>query len=324
MLKHNSITVPVTIRFLPIPVFLLISVFSHESSAQILGDDSSFNLTSFWGKSFDPWSDPASNDYAPASPGDSDLGEQLVLMPAKEILPFSLELTQRARWTSNAGLSDLDLFTELDDVYSATDLRFSYLPQIGDNSYFEFSTGYAIYRYLDNSSLNFDRFEASVGLIHNFKNLNNLIGWTRLKHYQILSSFGQDDLFTDYSVELGLYYPIPLNSQHLVYASYSSKFSLDSDPSSLRRHEHWLSAGYTYSPTERYELSAYLGVRLSDFVENSRSDLLYDAGLSLTAHLTDRIDAVLSANYSMNDSNTTGFDYKVADIGVNFGLNIEF
>lgn len=311
------------IRFFPFAAFLICIAFSHESSAQ-LPDDSTPNLASIWGKSFDPWADPARNEYAPASAGDSDLGEQLVLMPAQEFDPFTLELTERLRWTSNAGLSDLDVRTDLEDIYSTTELRFGYLPQIGDNSYFEFSTGYAIYRYMDYSSLNFDRFETSVGLIHNFRNLNNLIAWTRLKHYRLLTSSGHDDLYTDSSLELGLYYPIPLGLRQLAFGTYSSKFSLDADPGSLRRHEHWISGGYTYSPTDRFEITAYCGLHVFDYVENGRTDLLYDAGIILTSHLTDRIDAVFSANFSSNDSNTAGFDYKVADIGANLGLTLKF
>ena len=312
------------IQFSPFAVFLVCIAFSHESSAQLLDNDRNQNLASIWGGSVDPWADAASNDYAPASPGDSDLGEQLVLMPTQEYLPFSLDVTETVRWTSNAGLSDLDVRTELEDIYSATDLRFSYLPQIGDNSYFEFSTGYAIYRYMDHSSLNFDRFETSVGLIHNFRDLNNLIGWTRLKHLRILTSSSHDVLFTDNSLELGLYYPIPLSSRHKAFGSYSSKFSLDSDPSSVRRHEHWISGGYTYTPSDRFEILAYGGLHVYDYVENGRTDLLYDLGLALSTHLTDRIDAVISANYSWNNSNTTGFDYEVAEIGVNLGLTMQF
>ena len=316
--------VTVKIQFCPFAVFLVCIAFPHESSAQLLDNDRNQNSASIWGKRFDPWADPASNDYAPASPGDSDLGEQLVLMPAQEYLPFSLELTETVHWTSNAGLSDLDVRTELEDIYSATDLRFSYFPQIGDNSYFEFSTGYAIYRYMDYSSLNFDRFETSVGLVHNFRDLNNLIGWTRFNYYRLLDSSGHDDLFTDYSLELGLYYPIPLSSRHKAFGSYSSKFSLDADPGSLRRHQHWISGGYTYTPSDRFKISAYGGLHVYDYVESGRTDLLYDLGLALTTHLTDRIDAVISANYSWNDSNTTGFDYEVADIGAKLGLTMKF
>lgn len=312
------------IRFSPIAIFLLHTALSHEGSAQLQDDKSNSDLGSIWGESFDPWANPANNDYAPATSGDADLGEQLVLMPAQQYLPFSLEVTENVSWTSNAGLSDLDLRTELEDIYSATDLHFSYLPQIGDNSYFEFNIGYAIYRYMDYSSLNFDRFETSLGMIHNFRELNDLIAWTRLKHYRILSSSGNDNLFTDYNLELGLYYPLPLNSRHKAFGSFSSKFSFDADPGSVRRHEHWLSTGYTYTPTDRFEISAYCGFHVYDYLENGRTDLLYDAGLSLTSHLTDKIDAVISANYSWNDSNTAGFDYEVADIGAKFGLTMKF
>lgn len=312
------------IRFLPLAVSLVCIAASYESSAQLPDDDSNVSLASIWGKSFDPWTDPSRNDFAPASAGDADLGEQLVLMPTQEFQPFSFELTERVRWTSNAGLSDLNVRTELEDIYSATDLHFSYLPQIGDNSYFEFSAGYAIYRYMDYTALNFDRAEASVGLIHNFRDLNNLIVWTRFKHYRLLTSSGHDELFTDSSLELGFYYPIPLSMRHLAFGSYSSKFSLDANPNNLRRHEHWISTGYTYTPTDRFEISAYCGLHLFDYADSGRTDLLYDTGLSVTSHLTERLDLILSANYSWNDSNTAGFDYKVADIGANFGFTYKF
>lgn len=312
------------IRFFPSGVFLAFIAFTNEGSAQLLDHDGDSISNTIWGKRFDPWADPTRNDFAPATAGDSDLGEQLILMPTQEFLPFSFELTERVRWTSNAGLSDLDVRTELEDIYSATDLRFSYLPQIADNSYFEFSTSYAIYRYSDHSSLNFDRFETSVGLIHCFRDLNNLIGWTRFKNYNLLTSSGHDNLFTDNTFELGLYYPIPLNLRHLAFGSYSSKFSLHADPGSLRRHEHWISAGYTYSPNDRFEIAAYCGIHLYDYAEIGRTDVLYDTGIALTSQLTERLDVVLSANYTWNDSNTIGFDYEVADIGANFGLTFKF
>ncbi len=202
-------------------MFLVSAALAHQSFAQSLNENKMLSLSSIFGESFDPWADPGSNNFAPATPGDSDLGEQLVLAPPQESQPFSVELSENIRWTSNAGLSDLDVRTELEDIYSATDLRFSYLPSIGENTFFEFGTGYALYRYLDNSSLNFDRFEASVGLIHSFQNVDNLIGWTRFKHHRLLSSFGSDELFTDYNVELGLYYTIPLGAKQLAYGVYT-------------------------------------------------------------------------------------------------------
>ena len=307
-----------------ISVFLVCVAFSGESHSNRLGADKTPNLAKIWGSSSDSWADPSQNNLAPSTAGDSDLGEQQVLMPPPEYLPFSFGLTARTHWTSNASLADLDTLTELDDIYSASALRFDYLPKIGDNTNFEFSAGYSLYRYLDHSSLDFDRFETSLGLIHIFRDLNNLIGWTRLKNLRILPPSGHDVLFTDNSLELGLYYPIPLSSRHKAFGIYSSKFSLDSNPGSARLHEHGLSGGYTYTPNQRFEISAYGGFQVYDSVESGRTDLLYSLGLSLSTHLTDRIDAVISANYSRNDSNTTGFDYKVADIGAEIGLTIQF
>ena len=308
----------------PTAVILVCGAFSGESHADRLNADETPNFAKILGRNYDPWVDPTLNNFAPSSPGDSDLGEQAVLIPTLEYLPFSFELTTRARWTDNAGLDDLDTRTELDDIYSATSLSFEYLPLIGENTHFEFSTGYSVYRYQDHNSLDFDRFEISAGLIHCFRDLNNLIGWTRLKNYQLLTPSGNDDLYTSNTFELGLYYPIRLNSRHLAFASYSSKFSFDTDPGSLRRHEHWISGGYTFSPADRFKMTAYSSIHLYDYFEGGRTDVLFNTGVSLTSQLTDRLDVVLSANYTWNDSNTSGFDYEVTDIGANLGFTLKF
>ncbi len=302
-------------------------VFSPGAFAQQPSGESgtgSRGSTSILDAGFDPWGDPTNSEFAPSTSGDADLGEQLVLMPQDGYRPFSFRLTQSVFWTDNAGLADLDVFTGLEDVYSTTDLRFSYLPQIAGNTYGEISAGYAFYRYLDHSVLDFDRLEASAGLIHAFRDLNDLSAWLRYNHTRLLTARDHDELFTDHSIELGLYYPIPLGARHLVFGSYSSEFSLDGNPSRASRHEHGLTAGYRYSATDRLEFAGHYRFYLFDYLEGGRTDLLHSAGLSLTARVTDRIDIVASANYSLNDSNLAGFDYEVGDYGASLSLKLEF
>jgi len=298
--------------------------FPSGGRAQSLLDGGNVSLASILGASFDPWDDPTNSDFAPRTPGDSDLGEQLVLMPQDGYQPFRFQLTERVLWTNNAGLTDLGALTGVEDFYSTTELRLSYLPQLRGNTFGEFSAGYSFYRYTDHSMLDFDRLETSLGLIHAFRELNDLSAWLRYNHIRLLTATDRDELYTDHSIELGLYYPIPLGARHLAFGSYSSEFSLDGNPGRAGRHEHGLTAGYKYSLTDRLELASFYRFYVLDYLEGSRTDLLHSTGLSLTAQLTDRIDLVVSGSYSLNDSNLAVHDYEVGDVGANLSFKLEF
>lgn len=279
------------------------------------------SISSLLGSRYDPWLDPTRGSHAPSSPGDEDLGEQLILTPLSVYKPFNFQIAQQAMWTDNAALTDGD---ELSDFYSNTELRLSYMPQIWANTYAQFDARYSFYRYADHSSLDFDNLEAAVGLLHVLRDLNDLSVWLHYNHTRLLTASGGDELFTDHAIEAGLYLPITLHPRHIMYAGYTSEFSLDANPGYSGRHEHTLSLGYRFRATDRIHLESYYQFAYYDYREGGRDDLLHSAGIALTTYLTERIDLVLSANYSLNDSDLAGADYEVGDLGALLSLRFEF
>jgi hypothetical protein len=313
-----------TFRFRRLATLLgcfLVSIWGSYGQSLPGSPDRANNVRLLSNSRFDPWTNPTVGPYAPSSPGDPDLGEQYILRPQGGYQPFNFQLTQRALWTDNAALTDAD---ELSDFYSDTELRLSYLPQIAANTFAEISAGYAFFRYADHSELDFDDLEASVGAIHVFRGLNDLSLRLRYNYERLLSGRSHDELFTDHSLEIGLYYPIALGPRNFAYGGYSSEFSLAGNPGYAARDEHEFIIGYTYSPTDRIELSSYYRLYVHDYVEGGRTDLLQTAGLYVTTHLTERIDLVLSASYSTNDSDLRGGDYDVGEAGAIVSLNFEF
>ena len=304
-------------------LFFLTSTSLAQDSSTSLAQDSASRArnVSALGNKFDPWTNPALGPYAPESPGDADLGEQRILQPASGYRPFNFSLIQHATWTDNAALTEID---ELSDWYSTTELRMSYLPRIAGNTYGEISAGYSFFRYFDHSSLDFDSLEASLGGLHVFRDLNDLSGWLRYNHTRLLEGRGHDEIFTDHAIELGLYYPIPIAPGHFAYGAYTSEFSLDGNPGYAARHEHGVTLGYKYSPTDRIELDAYYRLFVHDYLERGRDDLLHIAGLALTTRVTEGIDFILSASYSINDSDAPGGDYEAGELGAILSLNVNF
>ena len=287
----------------------------------LLNPERANNVTSLLGNKFDPWENPGTGTHAPYSAGDPDLGEQRILSPLDDYRPFNFQLAQRSMWTDNAALTDGD---ELDDFYSNTELRLAYLPQLAANTYGQVSASYSFYRYADNSSLDFDSLEASVGAIHVFRDLNDLSVWLRYNHTRLLSGRGHDEIFTDHSIELGFYLPIELGPRHSAFASYTSEFSIDANPGFAQRNEHTATIGYQFAATDRIKFETYYQLSVHDFEERGRDDLLNTAGIAVTTRLTDTIDLVLAGSYAVNDSDLSGGDYEVGNVGLVASLRFEF
>lgn len=270
---------------------------------------------------FDLWEDSKGSTHAPASPGDFDLGEQLLLMPQSVYEPLSFRLRERGTWTTNAALTEENA---LDDFYSHTEAGVGFVPKILDNTYAEVRAEYGIYRYAEHSALDFDSVEGGLGLIQLMPNLQNATGWLRYNHLRLLSGRGHDEIFTDHSIESGLYYPVPLGPRHSAFASFASEFSIDANPGYAQRHEHRLTLGHNLRPTDRLDISTYYQFSVLDYTEVERTDLLHVAGLALTAHLTKAVDLTLAGTYSMNDSDVTGGDYEVGDTGASISIKVNF
>ena len=230
-------------------------------------------------------------------------------------------MAQRSLWTDNDELTDDN---ELSDFYSDNELRLSYMPRLAANTYGEFNASYSFYRYADHSFLDFDSIEASVGAIHVFRSLNDLSVWSRYNYNSLLTGSGHDEFFRDHSIELGLYYPIPLGIGNLAYFGYNSEFSIDSNPDYSSRHEHAFTIGYSYSATDRIELGTYYRFYVHDYHELDRTDLLHTVGLSLTTRITERLDLLLAGSYSLNDSDARGGDYEVGEAGAIIGFSYDF
>ena len=268
-----------------------------------------------------PWLDPSGGSQAPSSPGDSEIGEQRILSSADDYENFNFKFGERVMWTDNAALSDKD---ELSDIFSSTSLRLGYQPKLGSNTFGTLSASYSFFRYADHDELNFDSFQASLGVNHVFSELNDLSTWLRYNHTRILSAINHSELFTNHSVEVGAYYPIPLGTDTSAYVSYSSEFSIEAAPSRSQRNDHGFTLGFKYAPSGNLKFDAYYRIAYQDYRERGRNDLLQSLAVSTTTKLTKNIDLVFSASYSLNDSNLSGSDYKAGSVGALLGLKIEF
>ena len=96
--------------------------------------------------------------HAPESPGDTDLGEQLLLQPVNSYRALSIYASGNAHWTSNAALTESD---KLEDFFWRHNSGATFLPHLTGNLYGEISGAYGSYHYADNSDLDFEALDTS-------------------------------------------------------------------------------------------------------------------------------------------------------------------
>ena len=265
--------------------------------------------------------DSAGQAHAPATPGDAELGDQVVLMPRGSYQPFTVRAATSGYFTDNAALTDTG---ELDDFYWRSSVGGTYLPSIGENLYGEITAGYEFFRYQDHSRLDFDSLEARAGVLRVFRELGDLSTWARYRFKRLTSGRGHHELFTGHTIEVGLYKPIPITDRSDAYFSYISEFSLDADPGHTQYHQHSAILGYEWLATDRCSLLGYYQASYLDYSERGRDDITQHLGLVATYDINHAVEISLSGSYTFNNSNIAGLDYEVGTLGAMLGLKMKF
>ena len=103
------------------------------------------------------------NAFAPPSPGDDDLGQQLILKEAPKNRWLSAQVDAFSYWTDNpANLPE----SGEDDVFWGGRVSLIGQPRIASRLYGDVMVGQQIYRYDRFDLLDYEFFEASIGLVY--------------------------------------------------------------------------------------------------------------------------------------------------------------
>ncbi|CAN5489921.1 hypothetical protein BH23VER1_BH23VER1_11270 [soil metagenome] len=258
--------------------------------------------------------------HAPPSPGDDDLGEQLLLVPRSIYEPWTLFGTAGVFFTDNAGLEEA---METDDTYFTGEAGLTYLPRLTGNLFAEVGARYKTYRYDERDDLDFDSLRTDLGLINVFRGFYDISLFGSYT-YRRLTDGSHDEFYRNHSAVTGVYLPIRLGPKHSAFTSLLADFSLSGDPDLARRHEYSAQVGYRFRPLEELELSLSYRVSYLDFTEIGRGDFNQYIGAAATYKPTDWVELALTGGFSINDSDLEGADYEVGTLGGALSLIMRF
>jgi hypothetical protein len=258
-------------------------------------------------------------DDIPATPGDPDLGQQVILRKREKVTPFTLFANTSAFYTNNAALTDE--FT-VDDYFFVAEAGVSYQRQIVRDLYAETTIRQAVFRYAEYEALDFESLNVGAGLTYIVRPLWGIALTARYNYNRLTDGQEHDEFFTNQTLTLNVLKTFELSKAHYFYAGYSSVFGW-SDPVAPQRDEHGIFAGYRANLTRSLAAEVFYRGAYFDYV-NDRGDWNQTLALSFRWEPAKWISLSLSASLGFNNSNRDVFDYEVFNGGLGLAGNITF
>lgn len=263
----------------------------------------------------------AADAFAPASPSDADIGEQVLLQPADSYEAFSAWTNWNYYWTSNAEL--LDDAQGADGFLTGT-VGASFLPYFGANLFGEFSAEQSLFRYAKNTSLDFNSLSLTAGLIYVIRELGDLTVFGNYNYDLLTASDLESEIFHSHTLTAGVRKVFNLSRAHLLYTSVYADFVLAGQPAYALRNDYvWLS-GYQVNLTRALRFDLYYQLSAQAYVDVDRADLNQLVGGGLSLAVTRWLSVQALTSLGINSSTDEYYSYFAANLGGGIGILVNF
>jgi hypothetical protein len=259
--------------------------------------------------------------HAPASPNDSDLGEQAILKRSDRYQPFTASVSVPAYWTSNVALVNSG---EQDDFLVAPAVSLAYQPKLSNTLYGLVGVREQLFYYDEFDSLNFGSFDAEAGLIYLLPQFHNLVLRGEFIYNRLTKKDSFDDFFSNYSIFVSAELPFRLGRAQQLSLGADANISIDAVPEPPRRHDYEVYMAYSLSLTRALSLDAVGRLVARQYQLTDRVDVSEIFAASATYRVNQYITASAISSFAANQSNHSTFDYKVANLGGLFALSVKF
>ena len=261
------------------------------------------------------------NPFALESPGDDDIGQQLILKESPKDRWLSAQADAFLYWTDNpANLSE----GGEDDVFWGGRVSLTAQPRLARNLYGDILVSQQIYRYDRFDVLDYEFFEASAGVIYVEPRLMDSILYIQGYFNRMTTDDFSEDIVNSFSVRAGIQKTILFDRKNSLHVNLMGDWDVDTDEEALDRFEYVADLGYTFKIMRNLVLGASYRFTWFDYREVDRADGLSLLGLSLTWSPRKWIDVYAAASYSFNESDVDVFDYEAATAGGGAGVRIRF
>lgn len=262
------------------------------------------------------------NEYTPASPGDSDIGHQLILKRNEKNQPFTAWLDSGYFWTDNAANVNAGA---IDDWFYVGGVNLAWQQRLSGRFYGDVYFGQHFYRYDELGELDYENGEFSAGLLVIAPELANSVFHLHYYYQRITQGLDESPIYEAHNVRVGAQKTFLINRLNSVNLSLLSSFALETDPEVLRRHEHSMYVGYNFKVTREWLLSLSYRLMYYDYFRlEDREDWYQNFGAALVWRPSKNVELSASYNFTLNESNYEVFDYESSLAGPSLALKLKF
>jgi hypothetical protein len=258
-------------------------------------------------------------ELASSSPGDPDLGEQVILKRRDKTTPFSAFASITGFYTNNAALTNAD---QVDDFFFVGEVGVSYQPRITRDLVAEITVRQAAFRYAKFDELDFESLNTGAGLTYVVRPLGGIALTARYNYNRLTDGSEHDEFFKNQTLTLGVLKSFELSKAHYIYLGYSTIFGW-SDPVAPQRDEHGVFLGYHLNLTRALSGGLFYRLALFDYLEG-RDDWNQTLAVSLKWEVTRWFNIAATASGGFNESNRDVFDYDVFNAGLTLSGTFTF
>ncbi|MEO8792342.1 MAG: outer membrane beta-barrel protein [Chthoniobacteraceae bacterium] len=257
---------------------------------------------------------------AVATPGDSDLGKQIILPLIERSHPWSLFASAADYYTDNVTLAKVN---KQGDGYFFGEAGARYDGKLTESLSLEATIREGFFRYHGLSAQDFNSLNAGTGLYYNWKELWGITVFGRYNFEWLTDASAGRDLLANHTLSVGAQKTFALEGGNSIYVGYTSIFGF-AQQSAAERNEHVLYAGGQAHLTKSLDADLYARLALFDYRQGTRRDMNGTAVAALTYHFNRSLSVNVSYSFVFDRSNQSRFDYDADTTGGGFAFRYDF
>jgi hypothetical protein len=257
--------------------------------------------------------------FAPPSPGDYDIGEQLILRQKDKIDTFHGSVDSFLFWTDNAAQASAG---EVSDWFWGWRAAADWQPMLSGKLAMPVGISQSMFRYDRYGVLDYEEFEANIGLTYIEPRLASTMFFVQYEFERLTHEF--DEMMNSHSLRAGAQKIFLINRRSSIQAVVYGDWDIENDVDALKRNEYIANLIWRFKLTRKLELSVGYRYTYFDYSEFSRSDHLHLVDLGLVYTPRKWLQIYASASHNFNNSNYDVYDYDSSVLGFGVGLRIRF
>lgn len=256
----------------------------------------------------------------PATPGDPDLGQQLILHRQERIRLFSIFANAGWQHTNNVGLTRTGT---LSDNFFFGQVGAAFQPRLSRRLLGELYVRQSFFRYDRFDVLDFNNFTVGTGLTLPAPEIWDLAFSLRYHFTRLADGSSNQEFFRSHNISLSIQKIFPISRAHYAYANLTGLLSF-SEPRLPERDEYALLAGYFAQITRSLQANASYRIAYYRYPHQDRNDLNQILTFMLSYSFTDWASLQATTSFAFNHSEFTVFNYQVINAGAGLNLAVRF